>query len=546
MSMIDARIGSTFVACVAALAFCGAGFAAEKQNSPLLDAAMEGDSGAVRSLLKKKVDVNAATPDGTSVLHWVVRRDDLESAVLLIKAGADVRRANSLGVTPLALACTNGNGKLTKALLDAGADANATDRTGETMLMAAASSGSEAAVKELLDHGAKVDAREPAFQQTALMFAARKDRSAVIKTLIEHGADVNAQTRIDKAPEFRPPGAGGGSHGVGIVRGGWPKRGMRNPQPGGLTPLLYAVRDGHVDSAKLLLDAGADINKAEANGITPLLMAITNNQMAAAHLLIERKADINKDDWYGRTPLWAAVETRNMDGTTPQNAIDRAPVLKLIETLLAQGANPNARTKEVVPVRRFRTGLGSLSWVDFTGQTPFLLASLSGDVTVMRLLLKYKADPNIATFSDTTPLMAAAGVNWVFFQTYDEGPEKLLEAVKLCVELGADVNAKNSMGLQAVHGAANRGSDEIIKYLVSKGARLDVPDNEGRTAYNWAEGVFLATNTPDAKPSTMALIKQLGGTVGTPTKLVSNEEGQGAPAARGAAPAGRGPARQTE
>lgn len=533
MSMINVRSGSTFIACVAAVAFSGVAFAAARQNSPLLDAAVQGDSATVRSLLKQKADVNAATPDGTSVLHWVVRRDDVASAALLIKAGADVKRANSLGVTALALACANGSGKMVKTLLAAGADANTTDRTGETLLMTAAASGSEAAVEELLDHGAKVDAREPAFQQTALMFAARKDRTAVIKTLIRRGADVNAQTRIDQAPEFRPPGAGGGSHGVGIVRGGWPKRGMRNPQPGGLTPLLYAARDGHVASARLLLDAGADIDKVEANGITPLLMAITNNQMAVAHLLIERKAGIDKQDWYGRTPLWAAVETRNMDGTTPQNAIDRGPVLELIETLLAQGANPNARTKEVVPVRRFRTGLGSLAWVDFTGQTPFLLAALSGDVTVMRLLLKYKADPNIATFSGTTPLMAAAGVNWVFFQTYDEGPEKLLEAVKLCVQLGADVNARNSMGLQAVHGAANRGSDDIIKYLVGKGARLDVPDNEGRTAYNWAEGVFLATNTPDAKPSTMALIKQLGGTVGTPTKLVSNEEGRGAPAGRG-------------
>lgn len=531
--MLNVSFASAFVA---AVAFSGAVFADARQYSPLLDAAVKGDSGAVRSLLRQKDDVNAATQDGTSVLQWVVRRDDVESAELLIKAGADVKHANSLGVTPLALACANGNGKMIKTLLDAGADANATDRTGESMLMTAATSGSEAAVKQLLDHGAKVDAREPTFQQTALMFAARKDRTAVIKALIKHGADVNAQTRIDKAPEFRPPGAGGGSHGVGIVRGGWPTRGMRNPQPGGLTPLLYAARDGHVESAKLLLDAGADINKVEANGITPLLMAIANNQMEVAHLLIERKADINRDDWYGRTPLWTAVETRNMDGTTPQNAIDRAPVLKLIETLLAHGANPNARTKEVTPVRRFRTTLGSLAWVDFTGQTPFLLAALSGDVSVMRLLLKYKADPNIATFSDTTPLMAAAGVNWVFFQTYDEGPEKLLEAVKLCVELGADVNAKNSMGLQAVHGAANRGSDTIIEFLVSKGARLDVPDNEGRTAYNWAEGIFLATNTPDAKPGTMALIKRLGGTVGTPRKLASSEEGS----------AGRGTARRTE
>jgi ankyrin repeat protein len=152
---------------------------------------------------------------------------------------------------------------------------------------------------------------------------------------------------------------------------------------------------------------------------------------------------------------------------------------------------------------------GSLAWVDFTGQTPFLLAALSGDVSTMRLLLEYKADPKIATYGGTTPLMAAAGVNWVFNQTYTEGEPALLEAVKLCVELGMDVNAKNSMGLTPLMGAANRGSDSIIEYLVSKGAKLDAKDNVGRTPYNWAEGVFLATHSPVPKPSSMALIQKL-------------------------------------
>jgi ankyrin repeat protein len=147
--------------------------------------------------------------------------------------------------------------------------------------------------------------------------------------------------------------------------------------------------------------------------------------------------------------------------------------------------------------------------VDFTGQTPFVTAALAGDVTVMKLLLKHGADPNIPTFAGTTALMAAAGVNWVVDQTYDEGPAALLEAVKLCVELGLDVNAVNSMGLTAVHGAANRGSDEIIKYLVSLGARLDVKDKEGRTPLTWAEGVFLATHPARPKANSIALIKQL-------------------------------------
>jgi len=187
-------------------------------------------------------------------------------------------------------------------------------------------------------------------------------------------------------------------------------------------------------------------------------------------------------------------------------------MLDVIRTLLERGAKVNVRMKEVPPIRRaFLRVTGSLEWVDFTGQTPFLTASRAADLTVMRLLLKYGADPNIGTFEGTTPLMAAAGVNWVYDQTFDEGPAARLEAVKLCHELGNDVNAVNSMGLTALMGAANRGSDDIIKFLVEKGAKLDLKDKEGRTAFTWAEGVFLATHPAKPKPSSMALIKSLMG-----------------------------------
>jgi ankyrin repeat protein len=275
---------------------------------------------------------------------------------------------------------------------------------------------------------------------------------------------------------------------------------------------LYAARDGRLESARILVTAGADVNQTDANGITPLIMAITNNHVDVARFLMERGADINASDWYGRTPLWAAVETRNMDvdNATFENSVDREPLFTLIEALLDRGANPNVRMKEVPPIRRSMLRVtGSLSWVDFTGQTPFLTAALSGDLRVMRLLLAHGADPHIPTVAGTTALMAAAGVNWVFFQTYDEGPTALLDAVKLCWELGMDVNAVNSMGLTALHGAANRGSDEIIRFLVEKGARLDVKDNEGRTPLTWAEGVFLATHPARPKPSSIELIKQL-------------------------------------
>jgi ankyrin repeat protein len=383
------------------------------------------------------------------------------------------------------------------------------------MLMIASRVGVIDSVTLLLERGATVDTRDTTYQQTALMVAVREGHTNIVRRLIEAGADVNAQTRTGQTPNWvLPNSVPGFGHGVGIVRGGLPPRGSRQPIPGALTPLLYAARDGRLDAARILLDAGADIHTTDANRITPLISAIVNNRIDVARLLIDRGADIHAADWYGRTPLWAAVETRNMDvdNASFANSIDRAPLLELIQVLLAKGANPNVRTTEAPPIRRaFLRVTGTLEWVDFTGMTPFLYAARAGDVTVMRLLLEHKADPHIATFAGTTPLMAAAGINWVFDQTYDEGPEQLLEAVTLCHELGMDVNAVNSMGLTALMGAANRGSDEIIRFLVAKGAKLDPQDNEGRSALTWAEGVFLATHPSKPKPSSIALLKSFMG-----------------------------------
>jgi ankyrin repeat protein len=353
------------------------------------------------------------------------------------------------------------------------------------------------------------------YQQTALMVATREGRPDIVTLLIDRGADANAKTRTGPTPPWvLPNSVPGFGHGIGIVRGGLPPRGSRAPIPGAMTPLLYAARDGRLEAARLLVAAKADVNLADANDITPLITAIVNNRVDVARFLIESGADVQQADWYGRTPLWAAVETRNMDvdNATFGNSIDRAPLLDLIKVLLDRGASPNVRTKEVPPIRRaFLRVTGSLEWVDFTGMTPFLHAARAGDLTVMRVLLEHGADPRIPTFAGTTALMAAAGVNWVFYQTYDEGPAALLEAVKLCHELGMDVNAVNSMGITALMGAANRGSDDIIRFLVEKGARLDVKDNEGRTPLTWAEGVFLATHPARPKPSSIALINSLMG-----------------------------------
>jgi ankyrin repeat protein len=494
----------------------------KRADTRLAEAAMARDITTVRTLLLEQgADLNALGPYQTPALHWVVRIEDVDTARRLLEAGADPNLANALQVRPLHLAIENGDVAMVQLLLKHGADPSTPDRTGETPLMLAARSGSAAIVDALLQQGVEVDAREPAFNQTALMLAVRADAPESVKLLLAKGADVNLQTLTGAEPEFRLPGSNAGSKGVGIVRGGWPDQGQRSPVGGAKTPLLYATRQGDLELTRMLIDAGAALEQADANGVTPLLNAVLNASVAAAnrkdqhfevaHYLIGKGANVNAMDWYGETPLWAAVAARNLNLNGPgrDNGIDREAALGLIRSLLDAGAEPNARTMEQPPDHRFITRLGDLSWVDFTGQTPFLRAALHGDVTVMKLLLEHGADPNIATYAGTTPLMAAAGINWVVSQTYDEGPEALLEAVKLAHSLGNEVNAVNSMGLTAVHGAANRGSDDIIRWLAGPGAKLDIADKEGRTPLTWAHGVFLATHPPVDRPETAALLETL-------------------------------------
>src|SRR5690606_23245723 len=286
------------------------------------------------------------------------------------------------------------------------------------------------------------------------------------------------------------------SEGLGINRSGVPDRGERYEQRGGMNPLLYAAREGNTEVASALLAAGADMEATEANGISPLLMALLNNQLETAYLLIDHGADVNVHDYWGRTPLFAAVDYRNLDlnssveDSPVTNHIEREPIFTMIRRLLDAGADVNARTLEWPPEKKWLYALNDVTWVDMTGQTPFVRAAFSGDVPVMRLLLEYGADPHIATFEGTTALIAAAGVNWTVAQTYTESDAASLEAATLLLELGADVNATNSMGLTPLLGAANRGFNDMIRLLAANGAKLDVADAVGRTALRWAEGVF--------------------------------------------------------
>ncbi|MEO6080271.1 MAG: ankyrin repeat domain-containing protein [Steroidobacteraceae bacterium] len=480
----------------------------------LADAAMRGDIPAMKALLKDGAEPNVRGKFGTPALHWLVDADNSAAVQILLKAGADVNALTERDVSPLSLAIANANVGLVDLLLKAGANPNQPEPTGETLLMMAAQIGTLPVVNMLLQRGVEVDARERSFGQTALMFAARAGHPEVVAALLAKGAQPNVATTVGSAPQFvKPNSQAGFGFGIGILRGGVPAdRGRREPAPGGLTPLHYAARHNHVEVAKLLLQAGAKVNAREANDITPLLMAVGSANVATALFLLEHGGDVNAVDWYGRTPLWEAVNVRNLyvHNSNLRNGIDRASMLPLINALLKAGANVNARTKETPPVRQYLLPTtGTLEWVDFTGQTPFLAAALAGDLTVMKLLLESGADPRIDTFRGTSALMAAAGVNWVFAQTYTEGPEQLLEAVKLCHSLGMDVNQANSMGVTALHGAANRGSEDIIRFLVEKGANLEAQDNEHRSAVDWAKGVFLATHPPEPKPGSIALLTTL-------------------------------------
>lgn len=486
-------------------------------NQELARSAEKGMVEQVHQLLKTGIAVDSRLNDGSTALHWAVLRDQQQAVAALLDAGADPVALNRNGISPLFLAVQNGSKAIVSLLLEAGADPNTLSESGETILMTAAHTGNPEVVSLLLASGSLVDARDPDFQQTALMIAVREGHANVVGLLIRHGAKVDARTRVGQDMVFLPPckGTGCGSEGVGINRSGVPHRGERYDRKGGMTPLLYAARDGQIEAAKLLIENGADLEIREANLMTPLLMALLNNQLDVAYQLIDAGAQINVDDFYGRSPLFAAVDYRNLDMNSdreddPQdNYINREPILDMIKYLLDHGADVNARTKEWPPEKKWLYSLNDVSWVDMTGQTPFVRASAAGDIPAMKMLLDYGADPHIATYEGTTALMAAAGMNWTVAQTYTVSDEALLEAVKMNVALGADVNAANSMGLTPLLGAANRGSNNIIRYLADQGAKLDAEDAVGRTAMRWAEGVFLAAVGAEQKPETIALLEEL-------------------------------------
>lgn len=470
-------------------------------DSPLADAVQQGHAEVVRSLLADSANIDAAQVDGTTALHWAVRRNDRLTTELLINAGARPAAANRYGITPMYLAALNGNAELITLLLDAGVDANAALPGGETAVMTAARTGSADAVEVLLDQGADIFARESTGGQTALMWAVLENHVPVVELLLEHGADVNAATMARPPRGWQPPDIGYRASAAVVI-----PFAIATPD-GGMTPLLFAIRNGNMAMTQYLLEQGAELELASANSTSPLLLALLNGQVDIATMLLERGANPNALDDYHRGPLFAAVDLRNFNFQRyPEQPGDGHDPLDLISQLLARGADPNQQSLNV-PIHGHL--ILNESWVDFDGQTPFIHAALSGDITVMRLLLEHGADPGILTDEGSTALMAAAGVNWKPTQTFTRSQDEYIEAIALCLELGIDVNAVNSQGLTAMHGAAHRGWTPVIEMLAEQGADFGLREAEGRLPLDYAAGIFLTVSTSPPQPAASALIEGL-------------------------------------
>ncbi|HEY1304316.1 MAG TPA: ankyrin repeat domain-containing protein [Vicinamibacterales bacterium] len=485
------------IARLSLLIFVLAGTARAADEPTLADAAEQRDRALIGKLLAAGVDVNAAQVDGMTALHWAVYNDDAETAGLLVRSHADVNLTNRYGVPPLSLACTNGNAALVRLLLDAGANANASLPGGETVLMTAAKVGTLEAVKALLARGANPNAKERR-DQTALMFAAAEGHATVVRALIEAGSGIN------------------------------------DTLTSGFTPLFFAVREGHIDVVRVLLSAGVNVNETlkprkdqptptgsaryqpVRNGSSPLMMAVENGHFELAIALVEAGADPN-DQRSGFTPLHAISWVRKPDAS---DAGDPAPIgsgrltsLEFVRALVAHGANVNARLNKVPRPPASATLLGT------EGATPFLMAADRADVPLMRELLKAGADPLLPNADKSTPLMAAAGLGTSDPLEEAGTEDEALDAVKMLLDLGADINAMDNKGDTAMHGAAYGNFPMIVQLLAERGADINIwkrPDTEGRTPLYIAEG-FKAGRPQPSRP-TIDAIQRLMAAAGVSTE----------------------------
>jgi len=463
----------------------------------LVAAVKAGNSTAVRALLQQHADVNAREIDGTTALHWASRAADVQTVALLLGAGADPNALNRYGATALSLAARTGNAGVLDALFRAGASLKTADAAladGQTVLMLAARAGNVEAVKLLVARGAGVNAAERRTGTTALMWAALDDRAEAVRALVAAGADVNARSAVTEYPHT-PPGVIGDK-----VEEGASYVGQSVLPKGGWTALTYASRQGALGAVTALADSGADLNAVDPDGSSALMVAIINGHGDIAARLVEKGANSNLGDRTGATPLYAAIDMHTLATTFGRPDLPPAVVagsLDVVKMLLAHGADPNARLKEKVIKRQYNPGDPRLG----EGATPFMRAARGGDAPVMRLLLQAGADPALTQKNGNTPLYLAAGIG-PGGNNPDHGTEKgALEAIAICLEAGADINAVNAAGDTAVHAAL--GSPAIVRYLADRGARVDVKNKQGRTPLD------TVLRNREGNPETIALLKRL-------------------------------------
>ena len=431
------------------------------QDTWLLDAARAADSTQVIALLEQGVSATARQADGATALHWAAHWDDAAMADVLLGAGVDVDAANDFGATPLWLACLNGSEAMVAALLAAGADANAALPSGETVLMTASRTGSPEVVRLLVSHGADLNAREHTRGQTALMWAVAQQHPDVVEALVALGADVQARS----APQPRR---------IHTRTAGFNPSGVIDTVLGSNTPILFAARQGDLDSARHLVAAGADVNDTAATGTSALVVAAHSGHTALALFLLEQGADPNAAE-AGYTALHAA--TLRGDET-------------LAAALLARGADANA------PVVRGSQGRrNSPDYVldhDVVGATAFWLAGHFAEPGIMRTLADGGADPHVVMQDGTTPLMAATAARRRREPGMAPNPaedERLVaEAARAAIDAGGDVNAADTAGNTALHTAAARRLDTVVQLLVDSGADLDALNDQGQTPLARARG----------------------------------------------------------
>jgi uncharacterized protein len=456
-------------------------------QSSLIAAIRANDVPTIRTLLDKKVDVNAVQPDGTTALHWAVDRDAQEIVRLLIRAGANVKATNRYGASPLWLASLNGNATLIGMLLEAGAEAGATSAEGETALMVAARTGKIDAVDVLLSRGADPNVKEHWRGQTALMWAAAEGHPLVIDALVARGADIQARSS------------------------------------GGFTALLFAAREGRIAAVEALLKAGANMNdtlpvrrrpaqNATTAPATPetgpnaFLLAAANAHYELAAWLLDRGADPDFAP-QGYTALHQVSWVRKAgiagsNNPAPQGS-GNMDSLTFVRTLVAKGASLDARVTK-------RPGMG-VTTLNSIGATPFLLAARTADAPLMKLLADLGANPLLANEDGSTPLIVAAGLG-TNAPGEDPGTEpEVLEAVKVALELGNDLNAVDKNGETAMHGAAYKHVPTVVHYLSERGARIDIwnrPNSKGWTPLKIADGVQRGMNIVSS-PTTAAAIREV-------------------------------------